>query len=317
MAHMIETMAYAGEAPWHRLGVQVDENISTEDMLVRAGLNWSINKEQMTTLHTKQPIPEQYALVRSTDNRVLGTCGTAYKPVQNKDVLGFFHEFVSSGGMKMETAGSLDDGRHIFALASIQESFELTGGNGKDKVDGYLLFSSPNICGKSMNILFTPIRVVCNNTLTAALSAANGRGQFRMHHAREFCADEAKLALGLAKGQLEEFRAEAQFLAERRVTEEKLREYFSRIWPSGKEPTAANDNGMTRTAEAAMTIFHTQPGADLHPESWWNAFNTVTYIVDHVRGRSDNNRLRQAWFGNGKQVKNKALALATDYARAA
>jgi phage/plasmid-like protein (TIGR03299 family) len=219
--------------------------------------------------------------------------------------------------MKMETAGSLDDGRHIFALASIQESFELTGGNGKDKVDGYLLFSSPNICGKSMNILFTPIRVVCNNTLTAALSAANGRGQFRMHHAREFCADEAKLALGLAKGQLEEFRAEAQFLAERRVTEEKLREYFSRIWPSGKEPTAANDNGMTRTAEAAMTIFHTQPGADLHPDSWWNAFNTVTYIVDHVRGRSDNNRLRQAWFGNGKQVKNKALALATDYARAA
>lgn len=320
MSHLVESIAYANETPWHNLGVQVEDTISTEDMLIKAGLNWTVDKEPMMTQQTKQPIPEQYALVRNTDQRVLGTCGRMYKPVQNKDILSFFHDFVTSGGMKMETAGSLDDGRHIFALASIQESFELAGGNGKDKVDGYLLFSSPHFCGKSLNILFTPIRVVCNNTLTMALSSANGgKGQFRMHHARDFNADEAKLALGLAKGQLEEFRAEAQFLAERKVELEQLREYFSRIWPTSKalEASNDNDNGMSRTAEAAMVIFNAQPGANLHPDTWWNAFNTVTYIVDHISGRSDNNRLRKAWFGNGKQLKQNALRLATDYARAA
>jgi len=322
MSHLVENMAYVNEAPWHRLGVKVEDTITADDMLIRAGLDWSVNKEPMVTLNSHQTVPEQYALVRSTDNRVLGTCGKMYKPVQNKDVLSFFHEFVASGGMKMNTAGSLDDGKHIFALASIEESFELAGGSkgDKDKVEGYLLFSSPHRCGKSLYIFITPVRVVCNNTLTMALSAANGsKGQFRMHHSRAFNADEAKMALGLAKGQLEEFRAEAQFLAEKRTTEDSLREYFMRVWPAGGEKVASNDNslGMSRTAEAAMVIFNSQPGANLHPETWWNAFNTVTYIVDHVSGRSDNNRLRRAWFGNGKLVKHKALRMATDYARAA
>lgn len=317
MSHLIETMAYANEAPWHRLGVKVADTISPEDLLIKAGLNWSINKETMLTTETKQPIPEQYALVRSTDSKVLGVCGKTYKPVQNKDVLGFFHDFCKEGEMKMETAGSLDDGKHIFALASIQESFILKGGNGEDKVDGYLLFSSPNKPGKALRILFTPIRVVCNNTLTMALQSATGAaaGQFRMHHGREFVADEAKLALGLAKGQLTEFALESQFLADSRLTAEKAREYFSRIWPVSA--TAANDNCTSRTAYAAMILLGNQPGAQLHPDSWWNAFNAVTYIVDHVQGRSENNRLRGAWFGHGQTVKAKALALATEYARAA
>lgn len=317
MLHQIETMAYANEAPWHRLGVKVEDTISPEDLLIKAGLNWSINKETMLTTETKQPISEQYALVRSTDARVLGTCGKTYKPVQNRDVLGFFHDFCKEGDMKMETAGSLDDGKHIFALASIQESFVLKGGQGEDKVDGYLLFSSPNKPGKALRILFTPIRVVCNNTLTMALQSASGAtGQFRMHHAREFVANEAKLALGLAKGQLTEFALESQFLADSRLNDELAKEYFSRIWPTQGEK-AANDNGASRTAEAAMTLMTRQPGAELHPDSWWNAFNAVTYIVDHVQGRSENNRLRTAWFGHGQALKARALQLATEYARAA
>ena len=315
MAHLVETMAYANEAPWHKLGIQVQDDITTDEMLIKAGLNWSINKEPLMTMHSKQSVPEHYGLVRSTDQFVLGHCGKSYKPVQPVEVLTFFHDFVQTGGMKMETAGSLDNGRHIFALASIQESFELAGGNGKDKVDGYLLFSSPNVCGKKMRILFTPVRVVCNNTLTMALEQATGRGEFALHHSQKFDPDVAKAALGLAKGQLEEFKDVSNFLASKTFNEETLRKYFQALWPS--KVKAENDNGLSNTAEAALTIIETQPGANLHPGTWWNAFNAVTYITDHVVGRSDNNRLRRAWFGDGKVLKNEALKLAVEQARAA
>lgn len=313
MAHLIESFAYANQAPWHGLGIKIEDDITTDDMLIKAGLNWNINKEGIITNLSKQPVPEQYALVRDSDSFVLGTCGKTYKPIQPKEVLGFFHEFVEKGGMKMETAGSLNNGRHIFALASIQESFVL---GREDKVEGYLLFSSPNVVGKAMRILFTPIRVVCNNTLTMALNNASGAGEYKLHHSRTFDASIAKAALGLAKGQLDSFEQEAKFLTSRRVkSNQMLQNYFSELWPTQR---ADNDNDeLSRTAQAAMIIFDKQPGAEYFPNSWWNAFNTVTYIIDHVACRSDNNRLRNAWFGHGQRVKRQALELAIEGARAA
>ena len=47
MAHMVETMAYAGEVPWHGLGVQVEENLTPQEMLEVAGLNWQVEKQQL------------------------------------------------------------------------------------------------------------------------------------------------------------------------------------------------------------------------------------------------------------------------------
>lgn len=309
MAHEVETMAWANKAPWHRLGVQVADTISADEMITKAGLNWEINKEPMMTLATKQQVKGSYALVRSSDDSILGTCGAGYKPVQPKEVLSFFHEFVEKGGMKMDTAGSLSQGKHIFALASIQEGFTL---NNKDRVEGYLLFSSPNVVGKAMRILFTPVRVVCNNTLTMALNQASGTGEFRLHHAQKFDPDVAKAALGLASGQLSEFEQQAKFMATKEVTDESLRDYFMKLWP-----LAANNNDISRNAEDALTLFDKNPGSDLFPNTWWNAFNTVTFMVDHVVGRNDNNRLRNSWFGHGSRLKKAALQEAINFSRAA
>ena len=106
------------------------------------------------------------ALVRSSDNKVLTNIGQIWNPVQNEEAFEFFSEYVLAGDMEMHTAGSLKGGQMVWALAKVKESFDLFGG---DKVESYLLFSNPHLYGKSIDIRFTPIRVVCNNTLSLSL----------------------------------------------------------------------------------------------------------------------------------------------------
>ena len=104
-----------------------------------------------------------------SDNKYLSTVTAPWNPLQNAEAFKFFNDFVEAGDMTMETGGVLRDGQQVWALAKVGESFTLANG---DKVEGYLLFSNPHQFGKSIDIRFVAIRVVCNNTLTFALEGS-------------------------------------------------------------------------------------------------------------------------------------------------
>ena len=140
MAHMVETMAYAGQVPWHGLGVRVNNNLSPFEILDAAQLNWTVEKQDMISKHPTdhtldQIVSGKKTLVRSSDNTILDIIGSDWNPVQNSEAFDFFSDFVKAGDMEMHTAGSLDDGKMVWALAKVNESFELFKG---DKVDSYL-----------------------------------------------------------------------------------------------------------------------------------------------------------------------------------
>ena len=175
MAHNVETMAYAGEVPWHGLGVKVEDNLTPEEMLIAAELDWTVSKRHLFT-HADPDVnasndiigvEDYYVLVRDSDNKTFGPCGPRFVPSQNKDAFEFFRKFTDAGHMKMETAGSLKGGEQVWGLANVSKDFTLPG---DDRVLGYLLVSVSHKWGKSNEIRFTPIRVVCNNTLTMALA---------------------------------------------------------------------------------------------------------------------------------------------------
>ena len=165
MVAAVETMAYAGEVPWHGLGTKVPHDLSTDEMLKQSGLNWSVEKlPTYVNAPSGQEKTGSFALVRSSDNKVLApSVGQNWNPVQNKEAFDFFSEYVEAGDLEMHTAGSLMDGKMVWALAKVKQSFELFKG---DEVENYMLFSNPHQFGKSIDIRMTPIRVVCNNTLT-------------------------------------------------------------------------------------------------------------------------------------------------------
>lgn len=325
MAHLVETMAYAGEVPWHGLGTKVEDNLTPDEMLAAAGLDWTVSRREMFTTQTPGHgqtegtlLTSEYGvLVRDSDNRVLGPCGRSYIPAQNHEVFGFFDKFVKAGDMTMGTAGSLNNGKMVWGLANIRQGFTLPDG---DEVQGHLLISHPHEWGKSLTIMFTPIRVVCNNTLTMALGQAGDR--FRMAHIKAFDGDvkaAAEQALGLATAQLEEFEAACQVLAKAKYSEASLNRFITQLF----QPQLIVDNSdidrtqWARTAEQVHQCIHTQPGAGMSEGSWWSALNAVTYFVDHKAGRDRNASLQSAWFGPRAATKRQALNLALEYAEAA
>jgi len=317
MAHMVETMAYAGETPWHGLGVPVLPDLTPAQMLEKANLNWTVDKVPAYVDYNGQKLPTgRQALVRSSDSKVLTTISDDWEPVQNETAFEFFNDFVMAGDMEMHTAGSLREGNMVWALAKVKESFSLF--KGKDEVESYLLFSNPHEYGKSIDIRFTPIRVVCNNTLTLSLSQKSDM-MVRLNHRKAFNADQVKETMGIAKTKLSQYKDMAEFLSQKKFTNENVVDYFKTIFPltTTKEVKEGEVIKMSRPAALAMDIMDTQPGAEFGRGTWWQAFNATTYSIDHLLGHNQETRLNSAWYGTNRTKKIQALEKAVEFANAA
>jgi len=315
MAHEVETMAYAGELPWHGLGTKVSNDLTPEQMMDAAGLNWEVEELQSFVRFNGQEVATgQKSLVRKTDGKVLTNVGANWNPVQNATAFEFFNDYVMAGDMEMHTAGSLKEGQVVWALAKVKESFDLFGG---DQVDSYLLFSNPHQYGKSIDIRFTPIRVVCNNTLTFSLSQ-NAERSVKVGHRTAFDAEGVKTTLGIAHEKFAKYKEMAQFLGTKRFSMDSLIAYYNDVFPN---TSRTNENktvdNLSRNAKLCMDVIDTQPGAEYAEGTWWQAFNSVTYVTDHVQGRNAENRLHSQWFGGNQLRKIKAAEKAVEYAVAA
>jgi phage/plasmid-like protein (TIGR03299 family) len=322
MAHELEIvngkaqMAYAGDVPWHGLGKRVPADLTSEQMLQAAGLDWEVKKIKAYAFDEDNE-NEVYdigrsALIRTSDGKMLDVVSEDWNPVQNQIAFDFFNEYVAAGDMEMHTAGSLKGGRIVWGLAKIKESFELFKG---DQIDAYLLFSNFHKYGFSTDVRFTPIRVVCNNTLTLSLNSKVER-MVKISHRKQFNPDNVKEMLGIATDKLSKYKEMAAFLGSKKAKGEDIVEYFKRVFPvSGASEEKKKE--FSKNAQTALDILHTQPGHNFAEGTWWQPFNAVTFMTDHLVGRSADTRLTSSWYGNNKNVKTKALELAVEMAEAA
>jgi phage/plasmid-like protein (TIGR03299 family) len=320
MAHMIErledgtySMAYAGELPWHGLGKRVLSDLTPEQMLKKASLDWTVEKvPAYITYKGKKIKTGQEALIRSSDGSLLSNVSPDWEPNQNADAFKFFEDFVRDGDMEMHTAGSLNDGKMVWALAKVKESFTIFG---KDKVESFLLFSNPHQYGKCIDVRFTPIRVVCNNTLTLSLS---GKADLmvRLNHRHVFDAEHVKATMGIASKKLGTYKDMALFLGSKKYTDKSLVEYLRQVFPSNSDKKKEK-NVLSRPAQIAHDIVGTQPGAEYAEGTYWSAFNSATFTIDHLLGHNDNNRLYSSWYGVNRKKKIQALETAVEMAKAA
>ena len=310
---MVETMAYAGEVPWHGLGTKVPADLTPMQMLEKAGLDWTVEKTDLY-YGDGNVVPGKKGLIRS-DGKYLDTIGDDWNPLQNQEAAEFFNDFVAEGDMEMNTAGSLEDGRRMWMLAKIKDGFTLFG---KDEIEQYLLFSNPHKYGLTITVQSTPIRVVCNNTITMALGRASEH-MVKVNHRQVFDPDLVKETLGVAKEKLELYKEAAEFLGSKRFTNESVVDYFKSVFPTTSvvKETDEGEVKLSRGAKASLDVLDTQPGAEFGRGTYWQAFNAVTYMTDHQLGQSNDTRLTSAWFGANRKKKINALDKAIEFAEAA
>lgn len=352
--HAVETMAYAAAVPWHGLGNKVSNNMTPDELRIAAGLDWPVQRRKLFMRAERGSdamieVPDFLAITRGSDNRVFAVKTDAYHPYQNHEVLDFFRQWTEAGDMHLEVAGALKGGAVVWALASIDKSFVLPGG---DEAKGYLLLANSHDGTMSFVATFTGVYVVCWNTLMAALSASGGAG-FRMRHTRKWTSEvraEARAALGLAVDAMHRQEDSVGFLAENRIEDgQVLLEYVARlVQPDLLGAVTESTERQERAAVGAVNLddivaetgaarrkltaedfrlpgrmvlksILESPGAELESRkgTWWGAVSGVTHYVDHVAGRTNDNRLTSAWFGPRAALKAEAVELATKYAMAA
>jgi phage/plasmid-like protein (TIGR03299 family) len=280
------------------------------EMMKAANLDWKVSKQpSFVEINGEKVLTGQEALVRETDGKILTNVSGNWKPCQNEDAFNFFNDFVGAGDMQMDTAGSLKDGQIVFAAADVKDGFTLAGG---DEVKGYLLFSNPHVYGKSIDVKFIMTRVVCNNTLSMALTE-RGQPAVRLSHRNHFNPEMVKELLGISHNRVEQFKEAAEFLSSKRYSDKAFKLFLSQVFGT------SNQEGkiLSRTAERALEIVDTQPGADMARGTWWNAYNAVTYMTDHEMGRSADTRAAAAWFGHNAKRKLDALNVAVEMAEVA
>ena len=317
MSHNVETMAYAGAVPWHGLGEKVSNDLTPMQMMQKAGVDWKVRKVPTVAMYDGEIIETgTEALIRESDNSVLAPMvGQNWEPIQNDEAFNFFNEFCLAGDMEMHTAGSLQDGKYVWVLAKIKESFDVLG---KDQVDNYMLFSNPHIYGKSANVRMTPVRVVCNNTLNMSMNMESVN-EAVINHRRKFDADAVKQTMGLAHEKFEQYRDAANFLATKRYTQDNLVTFLNTVFPAAntKRKVVTEVKDLSTTAKKTLEVMDTQPGAELFPGTFWNALNAVTYMTDHQLGRTADARMKSAWFGLNQTRKLKAVNTALEMAEVA
>jgi len=323
MPAYVDTMAYneAEGAPWHRLGTPVKGAMTAEEAITKGGVDWAVAKQPLRTT-TGINVPDHFAVVRMDRKEVLSVVSGQYKPLQNAAAFKFFDGVVGHGAAIYHTVGSLRGGRVIWILAKLPG--EIVVGR-DDRVDKYLLLSNSHDKSMAVRIGFTPIRVVCYNTLRAAINSMVD--SVRIPHRGNFMEEfkNAQEALGLANRWFEHAEGAFRVLSQSRCSDGRLSEYLLRLFPEPKMPAdkakleAYEDEKYhlieirSRVAELAQVGRGTNlPGVR---GTLWGAYNAVTDYADHDYRGSAEARLESAWFGTRSNLKLEAFQLAVELSR--
>ena len=323
MAHMIDestgraAIAYVGRKPWHELGQELTPGASIEEWTREAGLDYHVKQSpvlfETDAMSAMQEWPERKVLHRSDNGVPLAVVSKDYRVVQPAEVMEFFRRLADIGGFELETAGALSSGKRVWALARVGPEADIVEG---DLVRSYLLVGTSYDGTMATIAKHTNIRVVCNNTITAAvdhekdIDLGHIKSTVRVLHSERFDPDAVRLQLGIVKDSFERFILQARKLAGETMTSaecdvfirELLKPYHAGNLPVEESKAYKRIMGLFSGSAIGSEI----PGVT---GTRWQALNAVTELIDHERGRTASTRMESAWFGTGNKIKNRALEL--------
>jgi len=288
-------------------------------MIQAAGLDWRVEKYPLYGPTFKlNPDPSRFSLVRKARHEreqdvLLGLVGKGYAPLQNTDAFNFFDPIVGSKAAVFHTAGSLGVGEKVWVLAKLPGKIRVIG---DDIVDKYLLLSNTHSGKESVTIKFTPIRVVCQNTLNFALQDGNQSVRVRHTVGLQRRLSEVPEMLGIINDAYNKTEQLFREFAKIRFGVVRFDQYLEKVFPRTKKQIL--ENKRPERWDRVTALFE-ESDKDI-PEirgTLWAAYNAVTRDEDyrHSTERGSDRRLSRVWFGSGADLKYRALRVAHEFAR--
>ena len=312
MAHQVENMFSVKEVPWHQLGKIIQNAPTIEAGIKLAGLDWKVRMEAMQLADGRKC--QTRAVIRETDNKILGEVGRIYTPLQNEKAFNFFQPFVDSGEVTLETAGSLDGGKKIWVLAQLnRDPMEISP---NDFVRKYLLLTNRHDGIASAMVGFSPIRVVCANTLAAAIGATDSALLRVRHTAKiEIALDKVREMVNVANQNFESTGEQYKAMVRMGVREADLKNYVRLVFYPNVTKEEITERQQTRLDSLTQNItklFETGFGSDLVGSrgTMWGLYNGVTQYLSHEANKDADSRVNSLWFGNNKAVNARAMKVA-------
>ena len=311
-------MMYYREEPWHGLGTKLDHPATAEEAIVAAGLGWEVVKTPLAYIPEAGKIAwleERFAVIPGAgwqgDNRpAFGVVGSEYKPLQNREAFTFFDPIVGRDAAVYHTAGALEGGRRIWILAKLPDEIRVAG---NDITNKYLLLTNSHDGESAVQIKFTPVRVVCQNTLCIAL--ASGK-TFRVRHTRDVHErlKQAHELLGIINSHYSCIETVCVAMSRVELDHEAFVAYVKQVFPDPSDPENEEElASVTRDRSRAKHFFEYGEGNQARgvAGTLWAAYNGVVEYMDYGRAvRAPEARLNSIWHGRGARVKIRAFEIA-------
>ncbi len=316
MSHGIlenDTMFSVLKKPWHGLGTVVETAPSVREAIKLAKLDWEV---ELRTIFTDDDaeITTHKAVVRKDTSKILGVVGSSYCPLQNIEAFDWFEPFIDRKLATLETAGSLFNGKKVWILAKTLREEDVVKG---DSIESYILLSNSHNGSSAVRVGFTPIRVVCNNTLSAA-ERDNLSKLIRIKHTYGV-AETMKMIRDVMDTVNSQFTAtidQYRALTKRDVSVEDLHKYVKLVFSSQKLENFIDNKEAREQAELEAERKKIMEKVEAYFElekrkTAWNMYNAVNTYFNHASGKTVDNRLNSLWFGgNTSRLDQKALRLA-------
>jgi len=312
-------MAYVGETPWHRLGTVVDEAAAydAEGFIKAAGLDWEAEKVRLQTCDTQEAV-DAYMVRRTSDKKKLAdSVGARYTILQNRDAFKWFQPWLDEKAAALHTAGALFEGSRIWILAKLnRDPMEIAAG---DIVEKYVLLSHSHDGTLAIRCGFTPIRVVCWNTLSMAHSNDASK-LIRVKHSKNVITnlENIRETMNLVNAEFEATAEQYRMLASKSINQADLKKYIKKVFSldgvEDKDISTRSKNIM----DEVIGLCEAGKGNNLPSVrgTYWSAYNGVTEYLSYVSGRNESNRMDSLWFGKANGTNADALAYAVEMAMA-
>lgn len=315
-ANGIASFASRKEKAWHSLGHVIDA-MNSADAIKLGGLDFHVEKRPVLYLGGKSisfeeakgfkniarvmtqgeginkvNVPAYYRVyehkgqfntVRTDTNQALGIVGDRYHVIQNSEAFDFIDSIIGQGVAEYETVGALGNGETIFITCKLKDGMVIN----KEDIDKYLLISMSHDGTSSITVMFTPIRVVCNNTLSLALKGNLQKYTIRHTANAKQKLEYAKIVLGLVDKQTLIYNQMFEALTTIKVSDMDAKYIMEKSLKLERDIDGELSTRANNILLSAEDYYHIGAGQENIVGTGWGVFNGITGYLQNAKEYKD------------------------------